>query len=183
MSTLTFLDVSSLIADSMGFPAGQVPTILRRVRLFDAKNLLDTIREDTGRREGRLTREGAATALIFSELLDMGLDVATLRDLAPKMNLRNLNSGQTEFGAVLAALDAGASVTLKIELRHGKGVDDRRAYRFEGHRPQPAKVEAALSLNDAANGVTVATVLNIDLPALLSGFLAAFDDRAANTES
>ena len=43
MSTLTFLDVSSLIADCMGFPARQVPAILRRVRLFDAKGLLDTI--------------------------------------------------------------------------------------------------------------------------------------------
>ena len=182
MSTLTFFDVSSLIADCMGFPARQVPAILRRVRLFDAKGLLDTIREETGRREGKLTREGAATALIFSELLDMGLDVATLRDLAPKMNLRNVNSGQTEFGAVLAALDTGAAVSLKIELRHGKGSDDRRAYRFEGHRPQPAKVEAALALKDAVDGVTVATVLSVDLPALLSGFLAAFD-RAANAES
>lgn len=182
MSTLTFLEVSNLISDSLGFPADQVPAILRRVRLFDAKGLLDTTREETGRREGKLNREGAATALIFSELLDMGLDVATLRELAPKMNLRNLNCGQTEFGVVLDALDTGAPVALKIELRHGKGADDRRAYHFEGHRPQSAKVEAALALKDAAGGVTVATVLNVDLPALLSRFLAAFDS-ATNGKS
>lgn len=78
MTQQTFLELSGFLAETMNFPAKDVPLILRRIRQFDTNGLLETIRSDTGRREGKLTREEAARVAILMAAFECGVSNAEL---------------------------------------------------------------------------------------------------------
>lgn len=169
MTAQTFLDISGMIAKSLDLPRDQVPAILRRIRLFDAKGLLKTIREDSGRREGRLDRIGAAEAVLFSELLDMGFNVDMLRELRAALDRKD------DFCTIVDLMSpvyGDGRPGLEVKLYRADLV---RTYTFRD-LDEPARqdrVSRTLALRDEAE--RVATVLTVDLERLLSGFLAEFD--------
>lgn len=175
---LTLNDVAALIADAEGAPSKLVPTMLRRVRSFDAKDLLPTEREETGRREGRLSMEGACLAYIYSELTDLGFDAALLRELRRTLDKpAELDArGPTRLAATIASIQANRDMELRIELLHRKS-PYQKAYHFgvrDIGKPD-SRVRIALDARDAERGVAARTTTNVNLTMLLSDFIASFD--------
>lgn len=81
MSDRTFLELSGMIAETMLFPAKDVPLLLRRVRMFDTKGLLNTSREESGRREGKLNQAEAARLAILMGAFECGVTTAELESV------------------------------------------------------------------------------------------------------
>ena len=175
--TLPLLDVAGVMADVDGLPGKVVPTILRRLRAFDAKGLVPVHREESGRREGKLDVVGAAMARIHSELIDFGLDAETLRGLRSYLNMRAYaERTQSHFAVAVDAVRSGLPVTLTVELRQKGGSWPKyHKFRLSGHMADDSRAAEAVALLNAAEGVQVRVVLTIDLQALLSPFIAAFD--------
>lgn len=176
--TLIFTAVAGLIADCEGVPGKDVPTLLRRVRLFDTKELLPTIREDSGRRTGSLDLDGACAAYLFTELLDMGFDVALLRDLHQKMSqFAEMGSQQSIFEAVCEAIESGKQVSLTIELCQRTAPYQKwHHFKFDGYRETSERVRKAAEAHSEAEGIKVRTTTRVDLSALLAEFVAAFKE-------
>lgn len=176
--TLTFTAVAGLIADCENVPGKDVPTLLRRVRMFDSKELLPTIREENGRRTGALDLEGACAAYLFTELLDMGFDVALLRDLHQKMEkLAEMGSPQSIFESACDAVANGKQVFLTIELCHRSAPFRKwHHFKFDGHHEANERVVKAAEAHSAAEGIKVRTTTRVDLSALLVGFVSAFKE-------
>lgn len=86
MSERTFLELSGMIAETMLFPAKDVPLLLRRVRMFDTKGLLNTSREDSGRREGKLNEAEAARLAILMGAFECGVTTAELESVNAALN-------------------------------------------------------------------------------------------------
>lgn len=173
---LTFLDTARAIASADGMPETLVPTLVRRIRIFDTKNLIPVLRTDTGRREGRLDLVGGCMARVHSELIDFGVDAVTLRGLLEFLNRRaSLESNETQFAAAVRAVQDKKAVTLALELWQrpdpwAKG----HQFCLEGHAEKSARVTAAIALRDQSEGIEVRARLVLDLSKILSPFLSTF---------
>lgn len=175
--TLPLLDVAGVMADVDGLPGKSVPTLLRRLRAFDAKGLVPIHREESGRREGKLDVVGAAMARIHSELIDFGLDAETIRGLRSYLDHRaEVASPKSHFAVAVDAVRAGLPVMLAVELRQ-KPDPWRKylAFKLSGHMKENARVTEAVALLHEMEGVQVRAVMTIDLQPLLSEFIVAFD--------
>lgn len=182
--TLNFLDTAGTIADVDRLPGKLVPTLLRRIRVFDTKNLVPVYREETGRREGRLDLVGACMARVHSELIDFGLDAETLRGLREFFDRKaEMGKATTQFAAAVDAVKAGSPVTLEVILQQrlepwGKW----HHFRLSGHKEKSARVTAALSARDLESGVVERASLKIDLTELLGAFVKAFEIASASAQ-
>ncbi|MGN6422623.1 MAG: hypothetical protein ACTHLA_04855 [Asticcacaulis sp.] len=174
----TFLEVTAIIADGQNLSAKFVPTLLRRVRLFDKHGLLPVAREDTGRREGRLDLNGAAQAAIYNELLEMGFDVEMAREVQYHVNHNNWTFGrppQTLIDDAIVAIEAGQPVSLVIRLMHEFSGKKHYEIDFEGaHDPRDERAAAALKLADDLKIVKVRAETRFDLNQILSPVIAAY---------
>lgn len=179
--TVNFLTLSGLIADADGMPGKMVPTVLRRVRMFDSKNLIPVHREDKGRREGRVDLSGACMARVHNELIDFGMDATTLRHLREFLDRKaELGGNEGQFTAGVEQVRAGKPVALVVELwqRPDPWFKDH-AFRLEGVFPPNERAERASAMADAADGVVVRARMTLDLTQLLGEFIGAFETAAA----
>lgn len=181
--TLNFLDTTGVIADVDHLPGKLVPTLLRRIRVFDTKNLIPVHREDTGRREGRLDVVGACMARIYSELVDFGLDADTLRRLREFFDRKvDLGDSPTQFSAALEAIRKGEAVTLEVAMRQRpKPWSKWHAFSLDGHKEKSERVTKALAAVDEAKGIVDRAVLTLELTLLLGPFIKAFEFTAATS--
>lgn len=175
--TLTLNDVAGLIADAEGAPSKVVPTVLRRVRSFDAKELLPVEREDAGRREGRLALDGACLAYVYSELTDLGFDAAMLRDVRAAIGGQHRpNSNESDWLAAIRKIKGGEEVHLSIEMAVRRDGHFRKwpIIKIIGLREQSARFAAIAQNARDQKGVVIRTTVSVNLTLLLSGFIASF---------
>lgn len=172
---LTFTETANVIAAVDGMPAALSPVLVRRIRMFDAKNLVPVIREDVGRREGRLDLVGACMARLHSELIDFGLDAETLRGLRRSLDHLDLDHGRSEFASAIELIRAGERVSLTVKLRAwGDPWQKGHSFHLEGlpESPDAARAKRAQAMLVQP---TTRAVLTVDLNDLLDGFIAAFE--------
>lgn len=175
--TLNFLDLTGLIAEVDNLPSEHAPTLLRRVRTFDTKNLIPVYREETGRREGRVDLVGACMARIHSELIDFGMDAATLRRLREFLDEKaELGGKESRFEAAIARVRESAEVSLIIELwQRPSPWAKAHSFRLEGAYEKNERAANAAAMNDAAQGIVVRARLALNLSQLLSQFIELFE--------
>ncbi|WP_294929264.1 hypothetical protein [uncultured Paracoccus sp.] len=181
--TLNFLDVAGVIADVDRVPGKLVPTLLRRIRVFDTKNLIQVYREETGRREGRLDIVGACMARVHSELIDFGLDAETLRRLREFFD-RGKDVGPSAFTSAIDAVKDGKPVTLEVALRQRPEPWNKwHAFRMDGHTVKSERATRVAAELDKAEGIVDRAVLTIDLQMLLGEFIKAFEFASATSQA
>ncbi|WP_140986824.1 hypothetical protein [Asticcacaulis tiandongensis] len=174
----TFLDITAIIADGQHLSARSVPTLLRRVRLFDKHGLLPVEREDTGRREGRLDVDGACLAAIFCELLDMGFDVEMCREVAARIRKYDLYRADDAplLEAVIDAIGNQSAVALTLQLiLNGKGEKFHRV-RFDGAETKDPLVTETQTLERQLACETVRGETRLDLNVILAPVIAAYGE-------
>lgn len=181
--TLNFLDTTGVLADVDHLPGKLVPTLLRRIRVFDTKKLIPVYREDTGRREGRVDVVGACMARVHSELIDFGLDADTLRPLREFFDRKiNLVGTETQFQAAIEAVRSGKTVSLKVSLRLRPDPWNKwHGFSLDGHTEKDQRVTEAVAAVDDAEGIVDRAVLNVELNQLLGDFIKAFEFAAATS--
>lgn len=174
MSDLKLLDLAGLIADAERLPGKMMPTLLRRLRMLDAKGLIPVSREEVGRREGLVGLNGALRARLFSVLMDNGFDAETLRKVVAMLNDRP--SGSAIYSdMILSAVRAGVSVDLVITLWHNR----ETGAKFHGISapsvapPLSDRAKSALDNHHAA--VAAQAVTTVPLNDLFAPILAHFE--------
>jgi hypothetical protein len=116
MKTWNFVEATGAIAVAEELSPRFVPTLLRRIRLFDKYDLLPTQREEAGRREGRLDFYGLYLAAVFSELVDFGFDVETLRALKAQFDRQSDIHWKSRFQAAADFVSTGKLLIMQIDL-------------------------------------------------------------------
>lgn len=180
-STLSFLGTAGVISKVDDIPDDLTRTILRRIRIFDKKELVPVFRAAGPRAEGRLDVVSACMARVHSELIDFGLDAETLRGLRSFFDRSaSLGSRKTQFAAAVDAIKDGEIVILEISLRHRPNPWSKwHAFALISHVEVNERAKNEVSLIDAQECITDRAALKLDLTHLLSAFIEAFEDTAA----
>lgn len=178
---MTFLETARLIAAADGMPYDAVPLLLRRIRIFDAKDLIPVQRENSGRREGRLDLSGACRARVASELIEFGLNADTLRGLRKSLDRQDIQNKKSEFDTALEQIRTGCPITLAVSLKMENPQTAERAwekwhsFRLEGLPKFEGSGRAERAQAMLLQPITRA-ILRVDLTDLLGAFIQAYDN-------
>lgn len=177
--TLTFLQTAKLIAYADGIPETAIPSLLRRIRSFDSNGIVSVEREETGRREGRLDLVAACATVIASELSDFGLTAPDLREMrAVFARPADLGSSDNNLAAAIRQIKAGHPVFLEITTWRRFGPERSLHFQLRGHVAPSDRAEDAAVAYNASRGEARAW-LNLDLGAILGGFIPLFEAATA----
>ncbi|MDI6025245.1 hypothetical protein QBK99_03355 [Corticibacterium sp. UT-5YL-CI-8] len=174
MITKTFTELASILAEADGLSADEHSTLVRRIRIFDAKNLLPTLPGE-GSKAGRLDLEGAAKAAVFVCLVDHGFDAELLRALRVRMDAKHsFQEIETRFAKAIATVQSKKAVSLTISFLRKRGGEPWLGFTFEGSDLRNERVERALDLHADAHGVSSKVRTTLDLNAVLEPVISAY---------
>ncbi|QFG37204.1 hypothetical protein BDE18_1697 [Paracoccus pantotrophus] len=172
----TFLDTARAMAAVDAMPHELIPTLLRRIRIFDAKGLIPVQRGETGRREGRLDIAGACMARVMSELIDFGLDAETLRGLRQRLDFMDPEKQRSEFASAVELIREGTPIRLRVWLNLQLDPWAKfHSFALDG-LPETDDTLRAERARAMLKGPESRALLSLDLTGLLEPFIVAFEE-------
>lgn len=171
MSRLTIKQVAELMVKVFNLDHDELPFIQGRLKNFNAKlGILHTEEADDFHRTRSLDEVGAAEAILFSELVDIGFDAQVLREVREYLDRFPQKMKLVTNQQLFRDMD---SPRFEIKLYRGDNPLMRRRFFLHTFDEGKSRVSQTLE-NFEIHDKRLATVLTVDLKVLLSEFLFEF---------
>ncbi|SLN35646.1 hypothetical protein AQS8620_01253 [Aquimixticola soesokkakensis] len=175
MSRITIKQVAEIMVKVFGLEHDMTQFIQGRLKNFNAKlGILNTEESGDFHQTRTLDEVGAAEAVIFSELVDMGFDAQVLREFRDYLDRNPTKLRLIENPQLFRDMD---NPRLEIKLYRSDDSRVMRRYFIHTFDDEPNRVSRSLD-NWELYDKKLATVLTVDLKVLLSDFLFEFGQAA-----